>query len=43
MKFGTKMHLEVENLNRFGAMQKLMSELFQGGIFVFYRYVCLQR
>ena len=30
MKIGTKMHVGVENLNLFGPMQKLMSELFQG-------------
>ena len=30
MKYGTKMHLGVKNWNWLGAMQKLMSELFQG-------------
>ena len=41
MKYSTKVHLEVENSNWFGALRKLMSELFRGGgIFVFGPYVC---
>ena len=39
MKFGTKMHLRVENLNWFGVMRKLMPEQFHGDLR--FLFICL--